>query len=776
MKDLTSDALELLGRISAVYGGQPFEEGKEEQLRPAYLSRAEQRLALSELRRAGLLMARQKLWGEKLYHIPAEVLDAVSLHFYPYSPAPLAAGDVSLSMEAGPGLSGELFRALLFTAREGLPVTAKGSIHKKQASRLAAQLSFGDEHLQGLTAFSSDQGQDLGHEQLQRPGQRSGLAREQGRALGLGRVEEKRGGRDQGLGKDQVISQAIDQVTGQVKGQAMGKAIGQGKGRTAGQISGPYPHAVTVIMDLMLSLGLISHQEQGYILEPEALRNWLQLPEPQMVSILYETAAERYGSREPVQQHFRLLISRQDFLPGQWYALAGLLDWLAAMNPAALLERPALEAACLTWLRALAGFGWAELGSLRTGELCFRWTAAKPQLQGDRPAPTGAAEDEPLEAASIVQPQRQGAQPVPADAAEEQPPAASSIVQAPLQGVRPAPTDAAAEEPLAAAFIVQPDFEVLVPPEVPYAMRWTLAACAELLQCDVLWSFRLTRAMLEHAAVQGMPPGEVISWLQDHTPGGLPEQVEYSLEQWGREIGRTVIEDVRLLSCFSEVEAEMIAAHPRLQDKLTRLGPLHFLVRRVREEDVRQELAEAGLAPQGTINGREPEQAAEMPLYHRERENTPAAYAVPPWEQGLLPAATGNLLRHLPLADPEPEASFLMDEGRVPPMWSREWRAYHVTTAEKVMEQGLRWGVKVRISFQGQECHFIPRRIQRNPWRVTGHLLRNSGCEVEEVELTAAAWKEIQLILPAAARNSSSAGATGYVMIEKSTADGRTLT
>ncbi|NUU64203.1 helicase-associated domain-containing protein [Paenibacillus agri] len=754
MKDLTPDALELLGRLCAVYGGQPFEEGKEEQLRPAYLSRAEQRLALSELRRAGLLMARQKLWGEKLYHIPAEVLDAVSLHFYPYSPAPLAAGDVSLSMEAGPGLSGELFRALLFTAREGLPVTAKGSIHKKQVSRLAAQLSFGDEHLQGLTALSLDLGQGLGHgrghEQLQRPGQRSGLAREQGRALGLGRVEEKRGGRDQGLGKDQVINQAIDQVTGQVKGQATGKAIGQGKGQTAGQTTGTYPLAVTVIVDLMLSLGLISPQETGYILEPEVLRNWLQLPEPQMVSILYETAAERYGSREPVQQHFRLLISRQDFLPGQWYALAGVLDWLAAMNPAALLERPALEAACLAWLRALAGFGWAELGSLQSGELCFRWTAAKPQLQSIRPAPMGAAEEEP--------------------------PAAASIVQAPLQGARPAPSGAAEEQPLTAAFIVQPDFEVLVPPEVPYAMRWTLAACAELLQCDVLWSFRLTREMLEHAAVQGMPPGEVISWLQGHTPGGLPEQVEYSLEQWGRGIGRTVIEDVRLLSCLSEVEAEMIAAHPRLQDKLTRLGPLHFLVQREQEKDVHQELAEAGLAPQGTINGREPEQAAEMPLYHRERENTPAAYVVPPWEQGLLSAVTGNPLRHLPLADPELEASFLMDEGQVPPMWSREWRAYHVTTAEKVMEQGLRWGVKVRISLQEQECHFIPHRIQRNPWRVTGHLLRNLGREVEEMELTASAWKEIQLILPAAARNSSSAGATGYVMIEKSTADGRTLT
>lgn len=67
------------------------------------------------------------------------------------------------------------------------------------------------------------------------------------------------------------------------------------------------------------------------------------------------------------------------------------------------------------------------------------------------------------------------------------------------------------------SFIVQPDFEVLVPPEVPYTIRWTLGGCAELLHSDDLWSFRLTRERLEHAAEQGLPPETAIyGWLPMH--------------------------------------------------------------------------------------------------------------------------------------------------------------------------------------------------------------------------------------------------------------------
>ncbi|MEI0738301.1 hypothetical protein VQ056_19440 [Paenibacillus sp. JTLBN-2024] len=45
-----------------------------------------------------------------------------------------------------------------------------------------------------------------------------------------------------------------------------------------------------------------------------------------------------------------------------------------------------------------------------------------------------------------------------------------------------------------ARFYVQPDFDVICPPGVPFYLRWKLLACTELVQCDRVSVYKLTRA------------------------------------------------------------------------------------------------------------------------------------------------------------------------------------------------------------------------------------------------------------------------------------------
>lgn len=118
---------------------------------------------------------------------------------------------------------------------------------------------------------------------------------------------------------------------------------------------------------------------------------------------------------------------------------------------------------------------------------------------------------------------------------------------------------------------------------------------------------------------------------------------------------------------------------------------------------------------------------------------------------------------------PEQEEEILFGGENVPQIWSKEWRHYHSSTAQKVMEQGLRWGVKVRFALKDQMLDFIPSRISGNPWRVSGQLLFHDGETVEDIELTPEDWKEMKLVIPKGRRNSSSAQASDYGMIEKST-------
>lgn len=636
MNQLSPEALEVLKRLCAAYAAQPFEEGREERLRPLTICRAEQKLAINELRRAGMLTARHKILGEKLYQIPVEQLPILEQEFFPYQPKWLDGSSVQLTMEAEAGAAADLFRALLFTAQEGLPMTAKGIVHKKHLNRLAAQLSFGEQHLSGLIEGS--------------------------------------------LSFERNVLSAI------------------------------------MAVDIMLCLGLIYKERSGYMLNNDMLKRWLKLPEAKMTEILYGIVINRCGAVNPAVQHFRYIISSSEFVPEKWIVLQEVLDWMETCNLTVEASRSELEQSSLNWLRCLTGFGWCELGRSGEDNICFRWTAAKPTLtQSSERFPDSMAEN--------------------------------SIAQ----------------------FIVQPDFEILVPPEVSYTVRWTLAGFTELLHSDVMWSFRLTREMLELASERGMSPEINISWLSDHARGGLPSVVKWSLEQWGKSIGRTSLSQVIMLTCQTEEDGAAIAAHPRLQDCLERVGPLHFIVDPEGIDRLRKELFSAGLAPLRIIGGRDEETKIGGDSFHDEIGSELAVYSIPEIQAELGLLRGTNPFLKLPVVSPEQEEDIFLGGENVPQIWSKEWRHYHSSTAQKVMEQGLKWGVKVRFTLKNQMLDFIPSRIIGNPWKVVGQLLYNDGETVEDVELTPEDWKEMKLVIPGSRRNSSSSGASDYGMIEKST-------
>ncbi|WP_162551107.1 helicase-associated domain-containing protein [Paenibacillus tepidiphilus] len=485
------------------------------------------------------------------------------------------------------------------------------------------------------------------------------------------------------------------------------------------------PPAAAVLLDLLLALGLAVKESGAITLVPAALAAWLQLTEPEMNDRLYQMILARSGTQEPALLHFRYWITGSDLLPGAWFSLP---DTLAVLEQAGLTAGQTIQElleASGSWLKALAGCGWMELASAAGGEPLFRWTKDKPRLTAGHPSGERDDEAEGLSAGGH-----------------------------------------AADPATAAQFIVQPDLEVLVPPEVPYSVRWTLFACAELQDTEAFWSFRLSRQRLEQAAEHGLEPGQVIAWLAEHAMGGLPEQAEQALRLWARGIGRTALSEAILLTCRSLEEAELIAAHPRL--RLARLGPLHFAVPAADVEPLRKELAAAGMAPPRAFAGREAAGPALQALFLGGPETAPGGSAALPSHGTAKESGPGTAaFTELPLIPPAGPEEAAGGEG-VPQMWLKEWRHYHASTAMQMMEHALERGYKVQVAVQGEACEFIPERSHGIPWRVSGTLLR-PGTAPEEAMLAAGDWREMKLLLPAARRNSSSAVVGDYGMIRKST-------
>ncbi|QQZ60185.1 hypothetical protein JI735_27245 [Paenibacillus sonchi] len=73
MNGITAEALLVLQKIVKACAARPFAEAQAEQLCPAALCRAELQLALLELREAGMLELRQKLWGRGCIRFPRAI-------------------------------------------------------------------------------------------------------------------------------------------------------------------------------------------------------------------------------------------------------------------------------------------------------------------------------------------------------------------------------------------------------------------------------------------------------------------------------------------------------------------------------------------------------------------------------------------------------------------------------------------------------------------------------------------------------------------------------
>ncbi|MCR8845244.1 helicase-associated domain-containing protein, partial [Paenibacillus sp. SC116] len=99
---------------------------------------------------AGLLAVFRKAWGERLYVVPVDVYVKVLQYAMETAPSESADElhiDAFSNSELGTGVINDLFRLLVFTANEGLPVTAKGTLHKRTIQRLESQLQMTNEAL-----------------------------------------------------------------------------------------------------------------------------------------------------------------------------------------------------------------------------------------------------------------------------------------------------------------------------------------------------------------------------------------------------------------------------------------------------------------------------------------------------------------------------------------------------------------------------------------------------------------------------------------------------
>ncbi|MBD7967834.1 helicase-associated domain-containing protein [Paenibacillus gallinarum] len=122
------------------FGGNPFQMERLTGLFAGKMSGLELDIALFGLRKKGLIDAAKKTWGEHIYFIPSRHHPFLTEKYVlpllheeiPYS----SSGNIQVAMEARPNIAGEILHLLSYIAIHGVPLTAKGTIHKKAVSKI----------------------------------------------------------------------------------------------------------------------------------------------------------------------------------------------------------------------------------------------------------------------------------------------------------------------------------------------------------------------------------------------------------------------------------------------------------------------------------------------------------------------------------------------------------------------------------------------------------------------------------------------------------------
>lgn len=254
-----------------------------------------------------------------------------------------------------------------------------------------------------------------------------------------------------------------------------------------------YPVHVALVIDLLLSLGLIEKAHNRMHVSSDRLYHWLSLPWSSMHREIYSVCLDRYGIAQPQLQHFRHQLLMFASRENEWLSIAAATLY-RDNNPEETIENsesggslgPTFSTHIRGWLNVLAGLGYGEVGESTAGELFYRW-------QIDPKLLLNLANDE-------------------------------------------------AEHEGKDTIFVQPDFEIMVPPDVTPSVRWNLDIGAELISRDRMSIYQITKERIVAASEIGLTADVMINFLSRYAGSGLPEHVELAIQQWGQEAERLYID------------------------------------------------------------------------------------------------------------------------------------------------------------------------------------------------------------------------------------------
>lgn len=381
------------------------------------------------------------------------------------------------------------------------------------------------------------------------------------------------------------------------------------------------PISVAFMLDILVKMSVLRLEAGEWSIQDECLQTWLKLDLKTANKKLLTILCKNYVPARKYQQQIVALLTCSLVRQGQLCILDIVISKLPLLESNSTGVREELTMWLNSWLYVLCQCGWLEQGRLAQNSSVFvlRWCE-------------GQYESSP----AFNQASNQASQ-------------------------RESKLESNIKEQL---IIVQPDFEILVPPDVPLALRYELELLTECVHIDVMSQYRLTKRKFCLALQSGL------SW---RFPSDLPAHIEMTIDEWTK-------------------EANLYQAHHtaleknKLKSKSTSKSKSKSI-----SKNISKNMANS-LLQGGKIN---------------------ATCFVQPSPQ--LPTYEACL-------EAPDFSSILPDLGSVPLKWRQQISSYHPSTLRHLIEQAITWQIKVELQLAQDRVAIIPTSIcdELDGWRVVG--------------------------------------------------------
>ncbi len=150
--------------------------------------------------------------------------------------------------------------------------------------------------------------------------------------------------------------------------------------------------------------------------------------------------------------------------------------------------------------------------------------------------------------------------------------------------------------------IVQPTFQILAPIGLSLETLWGLGGVAQFEAADRASTYMLTRTSVRQALTRGWKPGALLSFLDEVSAVGLPQNVESTVRDWAGNHGEVEFHDALIVTCIEERADLVQRALSTLDLPWKMLSPTVFTIPREKREEVLEALEGKGLSPSDGVH------------------------------------------------------------------------------------------------------------------------------------------------------------------------------